>query len=297
MPKLFLVLILFLFTQILAAQELNCVITVNADKISGSNKQVFTTLQQSLNEFVNQTQWTNLRVKNQEKINCALTITINAQPSTNRFEASIQVQAARPVYGSSYSTPIINIKDNDFNFNYTEFEALNYNAISFESNLLSTIVYYVYVILGTDADTFALNGGASYFKQAKDVAVLAQQNGGPGWLDELGLQNRFLLIDNLTSSKLSQYKTIVYNYHRLGMDLFYQDKIKAKNALEAAILQLEELDNQSYGNSIFRLFFDAKSDEIVNIFSDGQRSSKMNQMIEVLQKISPTNSTKWQKIN
>ncbi|GGH00265.1 DUF4835 domain-containing protein [Polaribacter pacificus] len=296
MPKFFLAFILFLFVQTFSAQELNCLITVNADKISGSNKQVFTTLQQSLNEFVNQTQWTGLNVKSQEKINCAFTITINAQPSTNRFEASIQVQSARPVYGSSYSSPVLNINDNDFNFNYTEFEAFNYNTVSFESNLRSTIVFYIYVILGMDADTFALNGGEEYFKKAKDVAMLAQQNGGPGWLDETGLQNRFLLIDNLTNAKLSAFKNILYSYHRLGMDIFHQDKNKAKSTIESTILQLEPLDNLSFGNSILRLFFDAKSDEIVNLFSDGQRSSKVNQMKEVLQKISPTNTTKWQKI-
>lgn len=167
---------LFFFLSIVFtvnAQELNCLVSVNSDKIAGSNKQVYTTLQTALNEFVNQTKWTSNNYKPQEKITCAFNIIINSQTG-NRFNASIQVQAARPIYGTSYASPILNIKDTDFDFTYNEFEPLNYNAISFDSNLVSTLVYYVYVILGVDADTFALNGGASFLKEAENVLLLTQ---------------------------------------------------------------------------------------------------------------------------
>ena len=285
-----------LLTFNLSAQELNCLVTINSDQISGSNKQVYNTLQTSLTEFVNQTQWTNTLYKPQEKINCAFTIRILKQPSSNRFEASIQVQAARPVYGTSYTTPIININDVDFNFKYDEFQAFNYNETNFESNLISTIVYYVYVILGVDADTFKLNGGDAYYKKAKDVLLLAQQSGGLGWNDQVGKQNRFSLIDNLTSNKLRGFKNVLYAYHRQGMDVFSSDKNKAKNSISNAVLQLENLHNKVIGNFILRFFFDTKANEIASIFSEGPRVGNTTKLQSLLQRISPTNNEKWQKI-
>jgi hypothetical protein len=296
MRKLIVLLIAFFAFTTTNAQEINALITVNSDQISGSNKQVFTTLQTSITEFINQTKWTDKNFKPQERVNCAFTITINKQANSNRFEASLQIQAARPVYGTSYTTPIINISDSDFNFKYDEFQPFNYNENSFESNLISTIVFYVNVILGVDADTFKLNGGDSYYKKAKDVMLLAQQSGGSGWQDQVGQQNRFTLIDNLTSTKLTTFKNIVYNYHRLGMDVFSKDKGKAKSTIEKSVLQLESLYNKVIGNQIIRFFLDAKSDEIATMFSDGPRTSNASRMQTLLQRISPTNNDKWQKI-
>jgi len=278
------------------AQELNALVTVNSDKISGSNKQVFTTLQTSLTEFINQKKWTNNNFKPQERINCAFTIIINKQPSSSRFEASIQIQAVRPVYGASYTTPILNINDLDFNFKYNEFQPFNYNETIFESNLISIIVFYANVILGVDADTFKLNGGTTYYQKAKDVVLLAQQSSGSGWTEEVGKQNRYTLIDNLTSAELTGFKNILYAYHRLGMDEFSKDKNKAKSTIESAILQLEPLYNKVIGNQIIRFFFDAKADEIANIFSDGPRTNNTSKMKSLLQRISTTNNDKWQKI-
>lgn len=296
MRNFFLVLIALLTVGIVNAQELNCQITVNSDRISGSNKQVYKTLQTALSEFVNQTKWTAYKVLPQEKINCAFTIIVNKQPASNRFEASIQIQASRPVYGTSYESPILNIKDNDFNFRYSEFEPLKYNKVSFESNLVSTLVYYINIILGVDADTFALKGGDPYYTKAKDVMLLAQQSGTAGWIDEPGTQNRFTLIDNLTAEKLTIFRNIVYDYHRLGMDFLSTKKQEAKATIENALINLGTLYNKTISNNLIRIFMDAKSDEIAAIFSDGQRSPKSNQLQEVLQKISPTNRSKWQKI-
>ncbi len=296
MRKLVVLFIFMLAFTTTNAQELNALVTVNSDQISGSNKQVFTTLQTSLSEFINQKKWTNNNFKTQERISCAFTITINKQVNSNRFEASIQVQAARPVYGTSYTTPIININDLDFNFKYDEFQPFNYNETVFESNLISTIVFYVHVILGVDADTFKLNGGNSYYQKAKNVLLLAQQSGGSGWADEVGKQNRYALIDNLTSAKLIGFKNVLYTYHRLGMDVFSKDENNAKSTIERAVLQLEELHNVTIGNPIIRFFLDAKADEIATIFSEGPRTSNASKMQNLLQRISPTNNDKWQKI-
>jgi hypothetical protein len=296
MRKLVLFLLLFSSSLLINAQELNCLVSINSDKISGSNKQVYQTLQTSLTEFINQKKWTNKKFKPQERITCAFNITINKQTDSNRFNASIQVQAARPVYNTSYASPIINIKDTDFNFKYNEFEPFNYNENSFESNLISTIVFYINIILGVDADTFALNGGTGYFKQAKDVMLLAQQSRGSGWIDQTGKQNRYVLIDNLTSAKFSEYRKILYSYHREGMDVFSTDKAAAKNVISTALIKLESLHNKSIGNYLLRTFFDVKSDEIATIYSDGPKASNSSKMKEVLQRISPTNNEKWQRI-
>jgi hypothetical protein len=296
MRKFLQLFIVLCFSFTISGQELNALVTINSDQISGSNRQVYTTLQTSLTEFINQTQWTSQIYKPQEKINCAFTITINKQANSNRFEASIQIQAARPVYGSTYTTPIVNINDAEFNFKYDEFQPLIYNETNFESNLISTLVYYVYVVLGVDADTFKLNGGDEHYKKAKNVLLLAQQNGGLGWNDQVGKQNRYSLIDNLTSSKLAGFKNVLYSYHKQGMDEFFRDKNKAKSNISNAILQLENLHNKVIGNFILRFFFDAKANEIATVFSDGPRAGNTARLKTVLQRISTTNNEKWQKI-
>ena len=156
---------IFLFSQTIYSQELNCKISINFDQIPGSNRQVFTTLETSISEFVNQKKWTNKTVKAQEKINCAMNIIITKRDN-NTFERSIQIQSTRPVYGTSYETPVLNIRDNDFNCKYNEFDQLIYNPTRFDSNLISTLSFYVYLILGVDADTFSPNGGQTYLKEA-----------------------------------------------------------------------------------------------------------------------------------
>ena len=238
MRKILLLLILvFSVFTVVAQEELNAIVTINADKVQSTNKQVYTTLEKSLNEFINQTKWTTKKFLPQERINCAFTIIVNEQ-SGNNFNASLQVQATRPVFKSSYETPILNINDSNFNFQYNEFDPLLYNPTIFDSNLVSTIVFYVYTILGVDADTFALNGGEEYFKFAENVMLQAQQSGGAGWQNEIGKQNRFSLIDSLLSSKFSVLRAIYYNYHRKGFDIFSEDDKKAKNEIVNSILQL-----------------------------------------------------------
>ena len=287
---------IFLSTITISSQELNCQVTVNFDQVSGSNRQVFKTLETSITEFVNQKKWTDKTVKSQERINCAINIIITKRDN-NTFEGSIQIQSTRPVFGTSYETPILNIRDNDFNFKYNEFDQLIYNPTRFDSNLISTIVFYTYIILGIDADSFALKGGETYLKEAENVTLQAQQSGLAAWSNQVGVQNRFQIIDNLLSPGLSQFRSVIYTYHRLGLDELSGDAKIAKQNLENAIISLDRLYNKVIGNPLFRLFFDAKADEIVNLYSDGPNTRSKQRLIAVLQKISPNNSSKWRKIN
>jgi hypothetical protein len=295
MRKLLLLFTLFLMTSNINSQELNCLINVNYDQISGSNRQVFETLQSSLTEFVNQTKWTNRAVKQEEKIDCAMTIIITSRDN-NTFTATLQVQSTRPVYGSSYASPLLNLKDNDFSFKYNEFDPLIYNRNSFDSNLISTIVFYVNIILGLDADTFTLKGGDNELKEAQNVMLQAQQSGLASWQNVVGKQNRYLLIDNLLSPKLNNFRKILYNYHITGLDNFAANKDTGKQNIENSLLDLETIFNKTIGNFLIRTFFDAKADEVVNIYSDGPRTRKATQLTSTLRKISPNNNSKWRNI-
>ena len=287
---------IFLSSITISSQELNCQVTVNFDQVSGSNRQVFTTLETAISEFVNQKKWTDKTVKSQERINCAMNIIITKRDN-NTFEGSIQIQSTRPVYGTSYETPVLNIRDNDFNFKYNEFDQFIYNPTRFDSNLISTIVFYTYIILGVDADSFALNGGETYLKEAENVTLQAQQSGLAAWSNQVGVQNRFQMIDNLLSPGLNQFRSVIYNYHRKGLDELTGDAKIAKQSLENTIITLDRLFNKVIGNPLLRLFFDAKADEIVNLYSDGPNTRSKQRLIAVLQKISPNNSSKWRKIN
>ena len=171
-----------------------------------------------------------------------------------------------------------------------------YNPTRFDSNLISTLSFYVYLILGVDADTFSPNGGQTYLKEAENVTLQAQQSGLAAWSNQVGVQNRFQIIDNLLSPSLKVYRTTLYNYHRKGFDELAENKIKGKGTIENSIISLDRIFNKVIGNPLIRLFFDAKSDEIVNLYSDGPNTRSKQRLLVVLQKISPNNSSKWRKI-
>ena len=289
--------IVFLFSIVFSShsQELNATVIINSDKVQSSNKQVYQTLQKALTEFINDKQWTNRNFKQQERINCAFNIIINEQNGSN-FSGTLQVQSTRPVYNSTYATPVLNINDTNFNFRYNEFDPLIYNPTVYESNLISMIAFYAYTIIGVDADTFALKGGESYLKQAESIMLLAQSSGESGWQNEVGKQNRFALIDNLLSSKFSALRSIYYNYHRNGFDNLADNRNSAKEAIEKSVLDLDKLFNIAIGNYMIRVFLDAKGDEIVNVFSDGIPSKNQSQMLAVLNRIAPTYKSRWKNI-
>ena len=274
------------------AQEIRATFEINTDNVPGSNKQVFTTMERSLSEFVNQKKWTNKKFKQQEKIDCAFILTITSQPSSNEFQGNLQVQSSRPVYGSSYHTPVLNFKDNDFSFRYTEFENFQYNPNGFDSNLVSIMAYYVYLILGLDSDTFAMNGGTEYFDAAENVVNQAQQSGYTGWSRKTSGVNRFNLITDILSGTYDGYRSALYNYHLNGLDLMHTDQANAKANIEEAIQSIKGVYTRRANAILIRFFMDAKSDEIVEIYSDGVRYDT-SQLKDDLSRISPSNLSKW----
>ena len=284
---------LLLSCGITRAQELNCTVTVNAQKLSNANQQVFKTLETSLSEFVNQTHWTTKTFKQNEKIDCSMYITISSN-SSDQFVATIQVQSSRLVYNSSYSSPILNYNDKDFSFTYTEFENLNFNPASFESNLVSVVSFYSYIILGMDADSFVPLSGDAYFETAQNIANVAQQSSYKGWGQSDGYQNRYFLINDLLSPTFSEIRQTIYKYHS-GLDIMNQDLKAAKEKIKDGLLNLSKINASRPNAFLTRVFFDAKSDEIVSIFSGGP-SISISDLIDNLNKISPLNSSKWGQI-
>lgn len=285
----------FLFGYTAFSQELNCEVVVNAQMTGNENVQVFKTLERQLREFVNNTQWTNKSFKPQERINCSMVI--NVQDYNNdSFQATIQIQSSRPVFNSSYSTPVYNFNDRDFTFQYLEFQNLVYNPNQYESNLISVLTYHIYMILGLDADTFSQNGGDDYFKQVQNITNYSQQSNYKGWKLEDGLQSRFAMIDNLMSPTFKEFRTVLYNYHINGLDTMADNPKKAKESLVGIFPILREMNNKRPNSFLLRVFFDAKADEIEQIFSDGP-SVNITDTIEILNRIAPTHASKWRNIN
>lgn len=294
MPR-FLLLISFLFaTFISSAQELNCTVSINADQTGQPNLQVFRTLESQLVEFINTTSWTNKDFKNQERIDCNMSIIITNFDS-NFFRATLQIQASRPVFNSSYNSPIYNYNDKQFSFSYNEFESLTFNINSFDSNLISVIAFHIYTIIGLDADTFKLNGGEEYFDIAKQIVNTAGSSGSVGWKSTDGTQSRFRYNDALISQVYKEFHTAMYEYHRQGLDLMSKSQKDAKNNIINAIGVLKGINDRRPNSYLLRTFFDAKSDEIQSIFSGGP-SVNITNLVNNLNRMAPTKRENWSNI-
>ena len=277
------------------AQELNCSVVVNAQRTGNENVQVFKTLQTQLNEFVNNTSWTNKSFKPQERINCSMVITIQNYDS-DLFQGTIQIQSSRPVFNSSYSTPVYSFNDRDFTFRYLEFQNLVFNPNQFESNLVSVLTFHIYMILGMDADTFQLKGGDEYYKQAQTILNYSQQENFSGWKLEDGNQTRFTLIDNILSPTFEEFRTAMYEYHLKGLDLMGSNAKNGKSQISDAIYELSVMNTRRPNSFLMRVFFDAKAEEIQDVFSDGP-SVDITDLVSVLTKIAPTHASKWRNIS
>jgi hypothetical protein len=293
MRKLVCYLLLFL-TGALQAQELQCEVIVNSDRVTNANPQVFVTLQKAVSEFVNNTRWTNKVYKQNERILCSMYINVS-EYADNAFRASIQVQASRPVYNSNYLTPIFNYNDVDFDFRYIEFENLFYNPNSFDSNLVSVLAFYSYMILGIDADSYSMLDGTNYFDSAENIVVVAQTSGYKGWAQSGGNQNRFFLVNDMITPTFSPMREGFYQYHALGLDRMADDLKVGKEGVKTALATISKVHIVRPNAFLPRVFFDAKSDEIVALFSGGP-PVQTAELVETLNRMSPTNISKWSKI-
>ena len=285
---------LFLLSISIHSQEIYCTVAIDAAQTGQPNLQVFRTLEQQLTEFINNTTWTDKVYKNQERIDCNMSIVINEFES-DFFRGSLQIQASRPVFESTYDSPIYNYNDRQFSFNYSEFEPLSFNINSFDSNLISVIAFHLYTIIGLDADTFEKNGGEEYFNIAKQIVNTGASSNYLGWHSSDGTQSRYRYNDAVVSQVYSEFHTAMYEYHRLGLDMMSKNQTQAKTNIVKAIATLKSINDRRPNSFLLRTFFDAKADEIQNIFSGGP-SVDITSLVNNLNRMAPTKRGNWNEI-
>lgn len=280
------------------AQELDCSVRVEAVKSQNIEPRVFKTLETAVYEFMNGRKWTNEKFEPSEKIKCSIIINITESPSEGDYKAHFIVQSQRPVFNSSYQSPVFSQNDKEADFEYFEFQQLDFIANGYTNNLTSLLAYYAYMIIGYDYATFSPNGGETYFRLAKSVIDAIPQSARSkfkGWSAFDGTNNRFQLVDAILNPRYKLYNQILYSYHYSGMDRMYNDITTARQAIISNIKDLEVMNNDNPNNVLLRTFFVAKSDEIRNILK-GATPNEKGPMVDVLSKLDPINAEKYRDL-
>jgi hypothetical protein len=290
---------LILLPEVVLSQELNCNVQVSAQKVQGSNRQVFENMQRDVYEFMNNTVWTNHVFSYSERIDCNILINITDQISADEFNGTIQIQLRRPVFNTTYNSTILNFIDNNFRFRYVEFQPLEFDPTVHRSNLVSVLAYYAYIILGFDYDSFSSEGGTDFFQMAEKIVLNAQNAPETGWkpYDGSRNRNRYWLVKNLLDKEYEEVRQFIYQYNINGLD-----KLESKAAeARASIVESLRLIQQVYRRKpdpfmyLVQIVLDAKSDELINIFSEAFPEEK-SRVIEILTEIDPANKSKYEKI-
>ncbi len=288
------------------AQELNCNVQINSDRIEGTSKETFEVLRQSISEFINSNKWTNLTYGQQEKIDCNLLIVVGTVED-NVYTCEATIQASRPVFNTTYTTTILNMRDKNFTFVYQAYDQLLFQQNTFQSNLTAMLAYYVYLILGIDADSYQRLGGTPYFQACEGIVSVAQTASGltdgemAGWefsRSSGGFKShsgRYVIANELTDEAFKPYRNFFYEYHRTGLDEMQKNVTNARARIAAGLPALKEVNKARPSNSTIAMFLDAKSDELINIFSGGTDSEK-NDVCELLSSIDPTRSTEYERM-
>ena len=299
MKKLFTIFILIFSFNLSFSQELLATVQVNAQQLGGSNNQVYRTLEKNLRDFINNTSWTGKKLQNFEKIKCNFAIVITERTGSNNFRGNIIVQAVRPVFNTTYESPLLNINDTNFGFEYTENENLVFNERQFSGkNLIDAVSFYVYTILGYDGDSYRVRGGQEWFEKAQKISNNSQNQNFAGWSLIEGNKTRAALIDNILKPEQNTLRNLFYTYHRAGLDnLAKQDQSSAKKIIADALLQLKTYENNFQMNYPVNLFIDTKKQEIFDIFSNGNNATvNMTELKALFVTMAPREiDSKWNK--
>lgn len=293
-----LLMILMFSSGAIVAQELNCRVNINYSSLSTTPTPVFQSLQKDVTAFLNDRHWTNHHFEPNERIECNVMITITDFNGVDRFGGTIQVNLSRPIYMTSYNSPLFTFKEGDgkFTFTYLEGENLQFIENTATSNLTQVLAFYAYIILGYDYDTFSPLGGSEYFKKALRVALTAQGSGYEGWSSADTKQNsRYNLVDALLDKRFENLRLGEYYYHRQGLDVMPSDPNAARRKMLDALKSIQRSERAKPNSLIVSLFFTAKSDEIVNVFSESPLTEK-NEVMQILKELDVTNMGKYQKI-
>ena len=297
--RYFLLIVLLSCTDLIYSQELNCNVQVSAQKIQGSNRQVFESMQRDIYEFMNNMVWTNHVYSYAERIDCNILITLTDQFSADEFRGTIQIQLKRPIFNTTYNSTMLNFMDNNFQFRYVEFQPLEFDPNSYRSSLVSVLAYYAYMILGFDYDSFSTLGGTEFFQVAEKIVTNAQNASEPGWkpYDGSRNRNRYWLVKNVLDKEYEGVRRFIHEYNINGLDRMESRTAEARTSIAESLKLLQEVyrakpDPYMY---LVQVILESKTDELVSIFSEAFPEEK-SRVIQILVEIDPGNRTKYEKI-
>lgn len=296
MKKIGSFLLFLMIMTALPAQDFQCQLSVNSQQIAGSNRNKFNTLQQELYKFVNDRKWCQYTLKTNERIECAIQITLS-EMSGDTYTGTMTIQLQRPIFNTNYKSPVLNFQDKNVKFTYEEGAPLEYVDNSNISQLTSLIAYYLNIFLALDFDTFSLNGGEPYYTLAQGIVNACQTATEPGWKSyETGQRNRYWMTENLTNPTYSKIHEFLYKYHRLGLDVMSESVDVGRASVLDAIRDLQKVNSQKSNIYIVQIFVQAKADEIVNIFKEATPVEK-TEVVRLMKQLDPSNSAKYNAIN
>jgi hypothetical protein len=297
---LFIVSCVFNYTH---AQELQVNLSVMSNRISTQvDKKTFQTLQTALSNFLNNRKWTNQQYQAHERIRCNFLLNIEQEVGQNLYKASLTVQAARPIYNTTYESPLLNIQDNDVVFRYVEFQPIEFNETRVQgtdplaANLTAILAYYSYIILGLDHASFSPRGGDVYFQRALNIVNSAPESRDlSGWKTFDGVRNRFRMVENLTDSRFALVHDAVYSYYRTGLDMFFENEQVARTGVLNALNSLSTLNRDIPNSMILQVFFQGKSNEIARLFSKADADTRTRAK-DLLLKLDVTNAAVYRQL-
>jgi hypothetical protein len=274
-------------------------VQISAQKIQGSNREVFESMQRDIYEFMNNTIWTNHVFSYAERVDCNILINLNDQLSADEFRGTIQIQLKRPVFNTTYNSTMLNFIDNNFQFRYVEFQPLEFDPNSYRSSLVSVLAYYTYIILGFDYDSFSFEGGTEFFQIAEKIVTNAQNAAEPGWkpYDGSRNKNRYWLVKNILDKEYEGVRRFIYEYDIHGLDQMESKLTEARTNIVESLKLIQEVyrakpDPYMY---LIQIILESKADELINIFSEAFPEEK-SRVIQILIEIDPGNKTKYEKI-
>ncbi len=295
MRKFIVYIILLILPVIGFSQEFNCSVQVTAPSVQGTDKILFEDLRKNLYEFINNKSWTNYTFKQEERIECSMLITVSERISSDEFKGTIQLQLRRPIYRTSYNSVMLNFIDKDFQFKYVQSQTIEYIENAFTTNLTAVVAYYVNIFLGMDFDSYSPNGGSPYFEKAQNIVNLAQSTPEAGWKSYESQKNRYWLVENLLNNAYSAVRQFSYQYHRMGLDVLYDNMETGRSSIADATESLRKAYREKPGIYIIQIIMEAKSDEMINIFKKASPQDK-SRVVNSLVEIDPANTGKYQSI-
>ena len=284
-----------LLSLVVRSQEFNCQVSVIAPQVATAQPRVFQSMEQAIKEFFQSRRFTNLNYSPSERIDINILLTISAQPANDRFEGTLQLIYARPVYGTDYNSPILDLVDDQVQFNYLEGVQVEFSPDRYITNLSSILGFYAYYVLGVDGDSYAPLGGSSFYTQAQQVVNNAQSSSDPGWKAFESQRNRYWLIDNQQQAVFRPLRELLYSYHRSGMDAMTEDAAAARRVIADGIEKLKTVHQAKPASYNLQIFFNAKYQELVEIFKPADPAEK-TKLFNTLQIIDPGHIGQYQNM-